>query len=130
MGSTYEASVERSFNAAHALRLPDGTWEDPHQHRWEVTAVFRSADLDETMGVVVDFVEVDEALKTITDELEGADLNKLDALADGRPSAERVAELVAGLLAERLAGGSLLYCVGVTEAPGCRAAFYPRGPRS
>lgn len=123
--STYEVTVERSFKASHALRLPDGGLEEPHEHTWSVTVAFRSDTLDEPMGVVVDFEQVDRVLRAIADDVEGADLGDLPALAGASPSAERVAEWLAGLLAERLDAGARLYSVTVTEAPGCRAAFYP-----
>ena len=121
----YEATVERSFKAVHALALPAGGREEPHEHTWCVTAAFRSETLDEPMGVVIDFVAVDEALGEIAAPCDGADLNALPAFAGISPSAERVAQWLAGLLEERLDAAGRLYSVSVTEAPGCRATFYP-----
>ena len=103
----------------------DGSLEEPHEHEWHVVATFRSGVLDEPMGVVIDFVEVENALADIARELEGSNLNALEAFSDEKPSAERVARHVAGLLAERLARGDLLHRVRVTEARGCSAAYYP-----
>ena len=123
--STYEVSVERSFKAVHALRLADGRMEDPHEHTWCVTAAFRSESLAEPMGVVIDFVEVDEALAAIAYACDGAHLNSLPVFSAESPSAERVAEWLAGLLEERLGADGRLYSVTVTEAPGCRATFFP-----
>jgi len=77
------------------------------------------------MGVVIDFVRVKAALASVAAELDGADLNVLEAFADGRPSAERLAEYLAGQLASRL-DGSQPYRLTVTEAPGCSASFYPQ----
>ena len=124
----YEASVSRSFKASHALRMRNGRLEKSHEHLWCVTAVFRSRRLDEETGVVVDFVEVDSVLGAITEDLDGVDLNDLEAFSDGRPSAERLAGWLAGLLIERFPAGRGLYCLSVTEAPGCSAAFYPDRP--
>ena len=123
--SVYEVSVERSFKAVHALELPAGGREDAHEHTWCVTAAFRSESLVEPMGVVMDFVAVDEALAAIAESCDGADLNSMPAFSDRAPSAERVAEWFAGLLEERLGADGRLYSVTVTEAPGCRAAFFP-----
>jgi 6-pyruvoyl-tetrahydropterin synthase len=125
--STYEVSIQGTFRARHSVRLPDGSYEPPHQHDWQATATFRAARLDETMGVVIDFLEVEASLKAVTAQLEGADLNELPAFSDGRPSAERVAEHVAKALACRLGGDRRLYRLAVTEAFGCSAAFYPNG---
>ncbi len=121
----FEISVERSFSASHALRLGDGVMEDPHEHEWRVVATLRSELLDETMGVVADFVEVDRALARVVEPWVGGDLNAQEAFSDGRPSAERVAEDIARRLGRELACDALLYRVSVTEAPGCVAAFYP-----
>lgn len=105
--------------------MPDGRLEQPHEHLWQVTATFRAEGLDQTMGVVIDFAKVRVALKSITDELEGTDLNTLAGFTDGGPSAERLAELLAGRLLARIDTDRTLYRVAVTEAPGCSAAFYP-----
>ena len=48
-------------------------------------------------------------------------------MADGRCTAERVAEYLAGRLRDLL-GGRDAYRLSVTEAPGCSAAYYPQGP--
>lgn len=105
--------------------MPDGRFEQPHEHLWHVTVTFRAEALDATTGVVIDFVKVQAALESIGGELEGADLNALAPFADGGSSAERLAEFLAGRLLARIDAGQILYRVGVTEAPGCSAAFYP-----
>ncbi len=124
---TYEASVSRSFDATHSLRLPGGEQELPHEHTWRMTATFRSESLQPAMAVVIDFVEVERAMGRLVAQLQGIDLNTLPAFADGRCSAERVAEYLAGQLCGMIAGGEMLYRFAVTEAPGCTAAYYPRG---
>ena len=131
--SVYEASVQQAFTANHALPLPAGGMEDPHKHTWLMTATFRARRLDETMAVAIDFVRVAEALAEIARDFESCDLNDRPEFVDGRPSAERVAQIVAGRLDDALADeltdpagdGPWLHCVDVTEAPGCSAAFYP-----
>ena len=122
----YEATVERAFRATHALPLPNGDLEAPHEHTWCVTAVFRSETLVEPMGVVIDFVAVEEALGAVLASFDGADLNALPAFSGRSPSAERVAQWLAGLLEERLGADGRLHSVTVTEAPGCRAGYFPR----
>ena len=123
----YEATVERSFAATHAVALPEGSIEPAHRHHWHVRAVFRARRLGEPMGVVVDFLAADKALEGVLGELDGRKLNALPQFANGRSSAERVAEWIARSLTDRLSCGELLHCVRVTEAPGCTASFYPTG---
>jgi len=77
------------------------------------------------MGVVIDFIEASRALEAVVGGFDGTDLTALPAFAGVGPSAERVAERIAIELDRRLDAGGRLYCVTVTEAPGCRAAFYP-----
>ncbi|MCD6365342.1 MAG: 6-carboxytetrahydropterin synthase [Planctomycetes bacterium] len=127
MMGTYEASVEESFKARHSLPLPDGSFEQAHEHEWRATASFRSRKLDGPMGVVIDFVQAGKTLKDIVNELDGADLSSVAGLAGGAASAERVAQWIASELVRRLSRGDLLYRLSVTEAPGCGAAYYPKG---
>ncbi|HOD80634.1 MAG: 6-pyruvoyl tetrahydropterin synthase [Planctomycetes bacterium ADurb.Bin126] len=125
---TYEISVDHRFRARHAIVLGDGEWEESHEHEWLATATFRCDELEPVTGVVVDFLDVTDALKEIGDGLEGRDLNQIGELAEGA-TAERVAWYLARRLARILGpDGDKLYRVCVTEAPGCRAAYYPSGP--
>lgn len=123
--SHYEVSVEHAFKARHWLRLPGGGHEEPHEHTWRVTATLRSRRLTEDTGVVVDFVDVKRALQAVCGELDGGDLNTMEAFSDGGASAERVAQHIASGLAGRPGIGELLTRLEVTEAPGCAAAFCP-----
>jgi 6-pyruvoyl-tetrahydropterin synthase len=99
--------------------------EDPHEHTWETTATFRSADVDNEMGVVIDFVAVREAMDAIASSLDGTDLNAPDSLNLPTTSAENVARFFADELQHKLTGQGVLYRLSVTEAPGCQAAYYP-----
>ncbi len=125
----YEVTVEGRFTARHAVRLGDGDFEAPHEHDWAVVATFRSHRLDPVMGVVIDFLAVQEALRAVTGGLEGGDLNALISSPVSGASAERVAEFLGRALMERLdsklAG---LYRLAVSEAAGCWAAWYPSRP--
>ena len=125
---TYEVSVSVSFTASHALPLGDGRMEQSHLHTWKTTATFRSPDIDNEMGVVIDFVDVRDELERIAAELDSVDLNALGAFAPATTSAENVAAHIADLLKRDLIGAEKLYRVSVTEAPGCVAAYYPKGP--
>lgn len=122
----YEASVSRAFSASHSILLPSGAPEAAHEHLWHMTATFRSAGLLEPSAVVIDFLEVERALDGIASELQGTSLNALPFFADGRCSAERLAEYLCGELTRRL-GGRPPWRLSVTEAPGCSAAFYLAG---
>jgi len=117
--AVYEVSVTASFPARHGVALPDGAEEPPHEHQWQVVAVLRAEALDGS-GFVVDFVAAQQALTSLAAGLAKANLNEVLGRA---ASAERLAEHLAGELAQRLGKG--VYCLRVQEAPGCWAAFYP-----
>jgi len=123
----YEVSVECHFTASHAVRLPDGTFEAPHKHGWNVIAAFRSERLDPVTGVVVDFQIAQKALAAVAAELEDKDLNALVAAGSGA-SAERVAEFLARALMRRLGGGAGLHHLAVSEAEEGWATWYPQSP--
>ena len=123
----YEASVTRAFTASHSILLPDGSPEPAHEHDWRMTATFRADRLDGATAFVIDFTDLQRAMDSLVGEFQGVMLNSLSAFGDGRCTAERVAEYLAGRLAERL-DGRRPYRLLVTEAAGCSAAFYPDGP--
>lgn len=124
---TYEVSICSTFRARHAIRLADGSLEPSHEHAWQAQAVFRAEKLDPDMHVVIDFLEVKDALDRISAELEGIDLNLMAEFAAAPPTAELVARLLAQKLLAILSIGGMLYKVRVEEAPGCFAAYYPSG---
>jgi len=132
MRMRYQASVERSFDATHALQLPDDSFEPVHEHRWVVTVTVESHGLDE-IDTVMDFHDLERMIDGVIGPWDGGDLNACEPFAqdgDGgkklaiNPSAERVVEVIAkGVLAqlEREVPAVKLRSVEVTEAPGCKA---------
>ena len=119
----YEVSIEGFFCASHRVTSPDHKLEPAHEHDWQVRAVWRGRRLDER-GLLVDFVRAEQALKALTTELDGADLNRHPLLAGRPPSAE----VLARVLFERLdsvrgSADGLLKSVSVGEAPGCVAVY-------
>jgi 6-pyruvoyl-tetrahydropterin synthase len=118
----YEITVEHAFRASHAIQLADDRYEEVHEHLWQVEATFRSGQLDHR-GMVVDFLDAMEALKSVTADLEGTDLSELPETSGQGATAEVVAEILANRLVKVF--GPKLYRLCLTEAPGCKAAFCP-----
>jgi 6-pyruvoyl-tetrahydropterin synthase len=118
----YEVSVSAGFTASHGVCLPAGGLEPIHPHAWQVTAWFRATQLDRH-GFVVDFVTARAALEELCHAWEGRNLNAVIGPADTGTSAEILARELAQRLAAKLR--SPVYCLRVTEAPGCQAAYYP-----
>src|SRR5256885_62704 len=86
----FDISITRHFSAAHALRLYDGTLEPLHGHNWIVTVVVSAERLD-SIGVVMDFHDLERRVDAILAALHNRHLNDVPELADLNPSAENVA---------------------------------------
>ena len=124
----YEITVHSTFAAAHALRLPDGSWEPVHGHNWQVAVTVARADLD-AMETVMDFHELEQAVEAVVGPWRTAHLNEQPPFADRgvNPSAERVAWWLGEQVAGGLPAGARLVSVQVGEAPGCFAVYRPEG---
>ncbi len=121
----YAIEVQTEFLAAHQLRLLDGSLEPRHEHRWLVRARIESPQLD-TLGTVMDFHVLEAQLRAIVAPWQGRRLNDLEPFATQmNPSAERVAEHIASVLAPQIHRPARLVCVRVTEASHCHAIFTP-----
>jgi 6-pyruvoyltetrahydropterin/6-carboxytetrahydropterin synthase len=127
VGAMYECRVEAGFSAAHQVRMYDGVLEAVHGHDWRVEAVFRGPGLD-AIGVLVDFVAAEQALRDVLARLHHTPLNEAPLLAGLNPTAEHVALRVFEELREKLGPAAPLAGVCVWEAPGCMAAYW--GPRA
>jgi 6-pyruvoyl-tetrahydropterin synthase len=97
------------FEARHALASYQSRPENPHLHRWEVAIRVGAAELNEE-GYSLDFHEVHRILRDAVAPLEGSDLNEHPEIGNPSPSAERLAEVIAGWLGQPLReiGGTLL----------------------
>jgi 6-pyruvoyltetrahydropterin/6-carboxytetrahydropterin synthase len=116
----FEITITRRFDATHALRLNDGSWEPVHGHEWIVVVTVGAPRLD-AMGVVMDFHELEGQVERIVGAMRGRHLNELVAFARRNPSAEHVALHVGERLA--LPEGVRLVSVQVTEAEHCVATY-------
>lgn len=118
----YEIRVQARFSAAHQVRLHDGQLEPLHGHDWKVEAVFRGPQLDR-IGVLVDFVAAETALREVVSGLHHSNLNEAPLLSGLNPTAEHVARQVFHQLTILLGPDTPLFAVRVREAPGCTAAY-------
>ena len=106
-----------SFTARHALTSYLGEPEASHSHPWQV-AVRVGTDRLNDEGYAIDFHAVHQALATVVAPLDGSDLNAHPEIGAPTPSAERVAEVIAGWLAPVVQElGASLLSVSVWEGP-------------
>jgi 6-pyruvoyltetrahydropterin/6-carboxytetrahydropterin synthase len=87
----YEVTVEETFAAGHALRNYHGKCENLHGHNYRIQVTLQGAGLD-SIGLLVDFVQVKKLLKTVVDRLDHQFLNDLAPFDVLNPSAENMAK--------------------------------------
>jgi 6-pyruvoyltetrahydropterin/6-carboxytetrahydropterin synthase len=118
----YELTIHATFNATHALRLPDGTREPSHGHDWQVQAAVAAPRLDEHEWVM-DFHQLETSLQSIVKPMHHTALDDHAVIGARNPTAERVAKFIADELAKQLPAAVSLRRVSITEAPGCIATW-------
>ena len=97
----FEVSVEQTFAAGHALRNYHGKCENVHGHNYRVLVTLQGPELD-SIGLLVDFVEVKKLMGRVIDRLDHQFINDLAPFDVVNPSAENMAkyfydEISAGL---------------------------------
>src|SRR5438105_201205 len=110
----FEITALREFSASHQLRLYDGSLESLHGHNWRARVTVSAAGLD-SIGVVMDFHELERLLESIVGPLHNTHLNDHAELKRMNPSAESVALYIARQL--KLPEGKRLRKVEVWETP-------------
>lgn len=130
----YEITVSKTFSAAHALRLPDGTFEPLHGHDWGVDVTVAGEELD-AMECVMDFHALADAVEAVVTPWRNQNLNgcapfrgATPAVPKVNPSAERVAWWVGAEVGKSLPDAVRLVSVAVKESPGCVALYRPALP--
>ena len=121
----YEIDVAAAFTAAHAITLPGGAVETPHDHTWQLVVTLAAPNLD-PLGLVADFTLVQRRLADLAADLQSQNLNTL--LAPANPTAENLARHIHDRLAPRLPPNVALAAVTLQEAPGCWARYRPDRP--
>jgi 6-pyruvoyltetrahydropterin/6-carboxytetrahydropterin synthase len=86
----FEVTVEETFAAGHALRNYHGKCESLHGHNYRIQVTLQGPELD-SIGLLVDFVQVKKLLQTVVDRLDHQFLNDLAPFDTLNPSAENIA---------------------------------------
>ncbi len=121
----YEISVERHFDAAHALRGYKGKCEALHGHRFRVVAKVRASKLDD-IGLAYDFTELKRHLDDIIAKFDHICLNDVPPFDEINPSSENIASTIYGELQRKLATAPLaISSIEVWESPQTGVAYSP-----
>ncbi len=86
----FEVCVEQSFAAGHALRGYRGKCENVHGHNYRVRVTIEGERLN-SIGLLVDFVEIKRLMKAAIDYLDHRFINDLPPFTDWNPTAENMA---------------------------------------
>jgi 6-pyruvoyltetrahydropterin/6-carboxytetrahydropterin synthase len=86
----FEVSIDYSFAAGHALRDYKGKCESIHGHNYKVRVTVQGESLD-SAGLLIDFVDLRQAVKTIVDRFDHQFLNDVAPFDRLNPSAENIA---------------------------------------
>jgi 6-pyruvoyltetrahydropterin/6-carboxytetrahydropterin synthase len=86
----FEIAVDYTFAAGHALRNYKGKCENVHGHNYKLRVTVEGAKLNST-GLLIDFIDLRAAIKSLVDRLDHRFLNDLPPFDKLNPSAENIA---------------------------------------
>lgn len=97
----YILTVEDTFASAHQLRGYKGKCENIHGHNWKVVLSLKGTKLN-SIGLLIDFHEIKNILKKITDQLDHKNINEVPPFDKINPSSELIAKFISDKTAEEL----------------------------
>jgi len=128
VNGVFEVSIDYSFSAGHALRHYKGKCENVHGHNYKVRVSMQGEELD-SIGLLVDFVDLRRAVKTIAERLDHRFLNDLAPFDQLNPSAENIARYFCDELEPEVKrNNARLQSVTVWETDTSFATYRPSGP--
>ena len=116
--------IERNFSSAHQLRGYRGKCENLHGHNYKIEIYARGKELN-SIGLLVDFVELKQAADDLVTYLDHKNLNELEPfVVEQNPSAENVARFVLEKLAAKINDERVqIYKVRCFETPTSVATY-------
>jgi len=121
----FQISAEYTFAAGHALRGYKGKCENVHGHNYKVQVTVAGEKLN-SIGLLMDFVDLRAAIKSLVDVLDHHFLNDLPPFDKLNPSAENLAKyFYDGLDLQIRQQGNRVSAVKVWETDTTSATFSP-----
>jgi len=121
----YEISADYSFASGHALRGYKGKCENVHGHNYKVRVTVAGETLN-SIGLLMDFVDLRGAIKTLVERLDHRFMNDLEPFDKLNPSAENLAKYFCDELGPRVKDQGLrVQAVTVWETDTTSATFRP-----
>jgi 6-pyruvoyltetrahydropterin/6-carboxytetrahydropterin synthase len=99
----FEVTIEETFAAGHALRNYKGKCENVHGHNYRCQVAISGTELD-SIGLLVDFVELKRTVHAVLDRMDHQWLNDFPPFDVLNPSAENMAKYIYDEVSAGLAG--------------------------
>jgi 6-pyruvoyltetrahydropterin/6-carboxytetrahydropterin synthase len=120
----YEATIRKSFSAAHILKEIGGKCEDLHGHNFIVEVTVRGESLNEE-DLLIDFRVLKKWTNEILEQLDHKYLNETEVFKGMNPSSERIARYIHDRLADKVKTMGLnIARVTVWESENARVTYY------
>ena len=121
----FEISVDYTFAAGHALRGYKGKCENVHGHNYKVRVTIAGEEVN-PIGLLMDFVDLRAAIKSIVEAWDHRFLNDLPPFDKLNPSAENMAKVFCdGIEAEVKKHDAVVSSVTVWETDTTSATYRP-----
>jgi 6-pyruvoyltetrahydropterin/6-carboxytetrahydropterin synthase len=120
----FEVTIEETFAAGHALRNYKGKCENIHGHNYRCQVTVVGEQLD-SIGLLVDFVELKRVVHSVLDRLDHQWLNEYPPFNVINPSAENMAKYIYDEIEQGLGvqDGVQLSFVKLWETDTCSAIY-------
>ena len=123
MPGIYEVYIKDYFAAAHVLKGYNGACANMHGHNWIVEAYIQCTKLNQ-LGIGIDFLDVQAALKDVLSKLDHTFLNENPAFTNINPTSETLSKFLFTELSQRLNTEHIRVSkVMVIESPGCGSSY-------
>ena len=122
----FEVTIEETFAAGHALRNYRGKCENVHGHNYRCQVTVEGEQLD-SIGLLVDFVELKKVVHSVLDRLDHQWLNEYPPFDKINPSAENMAQYIYQEIQQGLGPreGVRLAFVKLWETDTCSTVYRP-----
>jgi 6-pyruvoyltetrahydropterin/6-carboxytetrahydropterin synthase len=120
----YEATIKKSFSAAHILKEIGGKCEDLHGHNFVVEVTVKGESLSKE-DLLIDFRILKRWTNEILEQLDHKYLNQIDIFKGINPSSEQIARYIHDRLTDNMKSMNLKVSrVTVWESENARVAYY------
>lgn len=89
----YILTIEDYISAAHQLKGYKGKCENIHGHNWKVEVSVYGHKLND-IGILIDFHDLKDMLKTVLQEFDHKNLNDIREFAHQNPSSELLSKII------------------------------------